>query len=194
MSALELIAAGLGLVCVWLVVRRSLWNYPFAILSVALLGIVFWDAKLYSDALLQGFFIAINLYGWWGWSRSQHATGKVAVETMSVPEQVGALSGMIGLTLGWGAIMATQTNAAYPYVDAAVAMLSIGAQILLALRRWENWIVWIVVDVIAVPLYVAKGLEAAAALYVVYLGLSIWGLLDWRRRVARWTGPAAQVG
>lgn len=191
MTLLEWIAAVLGVVCVVLVVRRSLWNYPFAILSVGLLGIVFWDAKLYSDALLQVFFAAINLYGWWGWARSRGEAGEVVVETMTLPEQAGGLSGMVGLTLGWGVIMASQTDAAYPFVDATIAMLSIGAQVMLARRKFENWIVWIAVDLIAVPLFVAKGLYAAAMLYLVYLGLSVWGLIDWRRRVLRTAGPVA---
>ncbi|MES2754746.1 MAG: nicotinamide riboside transporter PnuC [Pseudomonadota bacterium] len=188
MTALEWIAAALGIACVVLLVRRSLWNYPFAIASVSLLGVVFWDAKLYSDALLQIFFVVINLYGWWDWSRSSSAAGEVVVERMPLFEQVGTLAGMIGLTLGWGAIMASQTDASFPFVDAAVAMLSIGAQIMLARRKLENWFVWIAVDLIAIPLYAAKGLHAAAALYVVYLGLSVWGLRDWHR-AHRTAGP-----
>lgn len=188
MTKLEWIATLLGVVCVILVVRRSLWNFPFAIGSVSLFGAVFYEAKLYSDALLQIFFVAINLYGWLNWTRTQEVDGDVVVETMGFTEQAGALAGMIGLTLGWGAIMATQTDASYPYVDAAVAMLSIGAQILQALRRLECWIVWIVVDLIAIPLYAAKGLQAAAGLYVIYLGLSVWGLIDWQRS-RRAAGP-----
>lgn len=180
-TMLEWIATAAGILCVVLVVRRSLWNYPFAILSVALFAVVFRDAKLYSDALLQLFFIAINLYGWWNWSRSQSMAGEVAVERLSMVEQVAALSGMIGLSLAWGAAMAAHTDAAFPYVDGAVAMLSVGAQILQALRRLESWFVWIVVDLIAIPLFATKGLYPTAGLYVVYLGLSVWGLRDWQR-------------
>lgn len=181
MTTLEWIATASGFVCVLLLVRRSLWNYPFAILSVSLFAIVFRDAKLYSDALLQLFFIGINLFGFWSWWRSRADAGEVVVERLSFVEQVAALSAMIGLTLGWGAIMARHTDATFPYVDAAVAMLSVGAQVLLALRKLENWFVWIAVDLIAIPLFIAKGLYPTAGLYVAYLGLSIWGLLDWRR-------------
>lgn len=194
MGTLEWIAAGFGVVCVWLVVRRSLWNYPFAILSVALFAIVFREARLYSDALLQLFFVPINLFGWWNWQRTRAAAGEVVVATLSPVEQVAALSGMIGLTLLWGSIMASQTDAANPYVDAAVAMFSVGAQVLLALRRLENWYVWIAVDLIAIPLFASRGLYAAAALYAVYLGLSVWGLIDWHRawrRARSGTGRAA---
>lgn len=189
MTTLEWIATASGIICVLLLIQRSLWNYPFAILSVGLFAIVFRDAKLYSDALLQLFFIAINLYGWWSWHRSRAGTGEVVVERLSAIEQVGALSGMIGLTLGWGAVMASQTDAAYPYIDGAVAMLSVGAQLLLAMRKLENWFVWIAVDLIAIPLFAAKGLYPTAGLYVIYLGLSVWGLRDWLR-VYRHAGAA----
>ena len=187
MTTFEWIATASGFLCVLLLIRRSLWNYPFAILSVSLFAIVFRDAKLYSDALLQIFFIAINLYGWWSWSRSRDAAGEVVVERLTPIEQVGALSGMIGLTLGWGAIMASQTDAAFPHIDAAVAMTSIVAQILLAMRKLENWFLWIAVDLIAIPLFAATGLYLASALYVIYLGLSLWGLRDWARSLGEGT-------
>lgn len=185
MTILEGIATAAGFVCVLLLIRRSLWNFPFAIVSVSLFAIVFRDAKLYSDALLQLFFIAINIYGWWSWSRSRADAGEVVVERLTPIEQVGTLTGMIGLSLGWGAIMASQTDAAHPYVDGTVAMLSVGAQILLALRKLENWFVWIAVDLIAIPLFAVKGLYAASGLYVLYLGLSVWGLRDWQRALRK---------
>lgn len=185
MTTLEWIATAAGFVCVLLLVRRSMWNFPFAILSVSLFAVVFRDAKLYSDALLQLFFIAINLFGWWSWLRSRATQGEVVVERLTVIEQVAALSGMIGLTLFWGAVMAGHTDAAFPYIDGAVAMLSVGAQVLLAMRKLESWYVWIVVDLIAIPMFYSKGLYATSGLYVLYLGLSVWGLLDWQRAMRR---------
>ena len=192
MSGIEWIAALLGVACVALLVRRSLWNYPFAIGSVGLLGWVFLDAKLYSDALLQVFFVAINVYGWWSWGHSRDEAGEVAVERMDAREAGGWLALGVGATIGWGALMQGHTDASYPWWDAAVAIPSIVAQVLVARRRLENWLVWIAVDCAAVPLYAAKGLWAAAGLYVIYLALSVWGLADWlgaRRRLPPHEGP-----
>jgi nicotinamide mononucleotide transporter len=190
MSLIEWIAAALGAVCVVLVVRRSLWNYPFAILSVALLGWVFLHARLYSDALLQLFYVGINAYGWWSWRRSRERSGEVVVERLSGARRLGWAAGCIVVTLAWGALMHRLTDTPRPWWDAAVAIPSIAAQLLLARRLVENWAVWIVVDCLAVPLYVAQGLWAAAGLYVIYLALSAWGLVDWHR-IARAQGPAA---
>jgi nicotinamide mononucleotide transporter len=180
-APLDLLAAALTLVNVWLVVRRSLWNYPFGLAAVALSAAVFWREKLYSDVLLQGFFFLVQFYGWWVWSRHREADGGVAVAWLSWPERIAALALTAAATVGWGALMAYRTDAALPWWDAANLMLSIVAQLLMSRRYAENWILWIVVDVNATALYAAKGLTAFTLLYVVLTGLAAWGLIGWRR-------------
>jgi nicotinamide mononucleotide transporter len=180
-SPIETAAFLLGLVNVTLVVRRSIWNYPFALAMVTLYGWVFLGEKLYSDALLQGFFFAVNLYGWWNWERARARTGEVRVETLGTEARAAWLSGCAVATVGWGALMHGYTDAAYPRWDGAIAMLSIAAQILQSRRNWETWVVWIAVDLLAVPLFAAKGLWLTAGLYLVFLALSAWGLVDWLR-------------
>ena len=83
-SSLEATACVLGIACVALAAMRRVWTFPFGIGSVALYAVVFFDAKLYSDALLQLFYVAVNAYGWWNWQRSQEGAGAVIVETMGV--------------------------------------------------------------------------------------------------------------
>jgi nicotinamide mononucleotide transporter len=179
MSPLEIVAALLGLVTVALVVRRSVWNYPFALVMVLLYFFVFFDAKLYSDALLQVFFFAINAYGWWAWSRAPHIDDGVAVGFLDDRARWVWLAATIagsGL-LGWA--MATYTNASAPYVDAAVAGSSVAAQLLQSLRRIESWLCWIVADLIAVPLYMWKGLMPTATLYMLFLAMAVAGFVAW---------------
>ena len=185
MSAIETAAFLLGVVNVILVVRRSIWNYPFALAMVTLYAWVFWGAKLYSDTLLQGFFFAVNIYGWWYWARSIQAEGEVAVERMSAAMRFGWVTGCLIATAGWGWLMHRYTDAAFPWWDASVAMTSVAAQILQSRRKIESWILWIVVDVIAIGLYAAKDLRLTAVLYAIFLTLSIWGLIDWRRAERR---------
>ena len=156
MTTLEWIATLLGIVCVVLVVRRSLWNFPFAIGSVALFGAVFYEAKLYSDALLQIFFVAINLYGWLNWTRASEVEGEIAVETHDLDRTDRRAGGHDRADVGLGRDHGDADRRGLSLVDAAVAMFSIGAQILLARRRVENWMVWIMVDLVAIPLYAAK--------------------------------------
>jgi nicotinamide mononucleotide transporter len=171
----------LGLANVALVVRRSLWNYPFALAMVALYAWVFLQARLYSDALLQLFFFAINGYGWWNWRHAKAATGDVAVVRLGWPARLGWTAGAVLSALGWGALMHRATDAAYPWWDGTIAVLSIVAQILQSRRAWECWPLWILVDLLAIPLFAVKGLWLTAGLYCLFLALSLWGAIDWNR-------------
>lgn len=184
---LEWIAAFLGLITVMLVVRRSIWNYPFALAMVALYFFEFTDEKLYSDALLQIFFFLINCYGWWMWRRAPEVEQGVAVDRMSNrARSIWLAATAVGSVL-WGWAMATLTDAAAPFVDASIAGSSIAAQWLQSLRRVESWLLWILADLIAVPLYWWKGLYPTAGLYAVFLVLAIVGLVSWQGTLKRET-------
>lgn len=180
MSPIETVAFVLGVVNVTLVVRRSLWNYPFGLAMVTLYASVFWEARLYSDALLQVFFVVVQLYGWVNWARSAARAGEVRVERLRWPARAAWLGGSLGVALVWGWGMARFTDAAFPWWDAGVAILSVAAQVLMSRRLIENWLFWIAVDLLAVGLYAAKDLWLTALLYVIFLALSVWGLIDWR--------------
>ncbi|MDQ1155811.1 nicotinamide mononucleotide transporter [Sphingomonas sp. SORGH_AS 950] len=182
MTWLESIAFVLGVANVTLVVRRSLWNYPVALVMVSLYALLFWRERLYSDAALQLFFFVLNLYGWIVWRRSVAQAGEVRVDTLPLRARGLWLAGIAIASLGWGAAMAHWTDAAMPFWDASNAVASVAAQILLARRRLENWILWIVVDLSSIALYAVKGLTLTAILYVIFLGLSLWGYREWRGR------------
>lgn len=187
LSPIEIAAAVLGLINVTLVVRRSLWNYPFALAMVTLYGWIFWDQKLYSDALLQVFFVVVNLYGWFNWARSKADTGQVKVEVLDNRARLGWLAVCAGLVIGWGAMMDHYTDAHFPWWDGTIAMLSVVAQYLQSRRYIESWVLWIAVDLLAVPLFALKGLYPTVILYTVFLSLCVWGLSDWAasRKVRR---------
>jgi nicotinamide mononucleotide transporter len=180
-SLIEAMATLFGLANIVLIVRRSVWNYPFALAMVALYAVIFWQAKLYSDAGLQVFFLVINLYGWWSWSANRAEAGEVVVERLTVLGRICWIAGSALAIVGWGALMHRFTNASYPWWDGAVAMLSIAAQILMTRRYLENWHWWIAVNLISIPLYLIKGLQLTAGLYGVFLVMAIWGLIEWQR-------------
>ena len=178
-NALEILASLLGLANIILLVRRSIWNYPFGIAMVALYADIFFSAKLYSDALLQLFFFAIQVYGWWAWWRAGGGEHKVEVERLTGPARAAWIAMIAFTSFAWGTMMHAYTDASFPWWDATVAMASIAAQILLARRMIENWILWISVDAMAIGLYLAKGLTLTAVLYFVFLLLCIFGLREW---------------
>ncbi|WP_293987480.1 nicotinamide riboside transporter PnuC [Sphingomonas sp.] len=180
MSPLEGVAALLVLINVWLVARRSIWNYAFGIVGVAIYGWVFFHAKLYSDMLLQVFFLVVQLYGLHQWRRSQAQAGEVVVERLTVATRFAGGAGILVAIALWGWLMHRFTDASFPWWDASVAMTSVAAQILMSVRKLENWWLWIVANVLSIGLYAAKALWITTALYVVLLGLAIWGLARWQ--------------
>ena len=186
---IEMTAVALGLVNVGLLIRRSIWNYPFGIVMVILYAKIFFDAKLYSDAGLQIFFLVVQAYGWWYWLQRRDDDGLVIVRTLTAKQAVAyGAAAVIGVPL-LGGVMSRFTDASLPYWDASIAVLSVIAQILLARRRLENWLVWIVVDILAIGLFWTKELYPTAVLYGVFLAMATAGYFNWRRS---WVGqPAA---
>jgi nicotinamide mononucleotide transporter len=181
MNPLEIIAVALGIANVGLLVRRSIWNYPFGMAMVTLYCVIFWQARLYGEAGLQVFFFVVQGWGWWLWARAGGLAQSVAVEWMGWPARLAALALVAASALGIGWAMATFTDAALPYADATIAGASVVAQILLALRRVENWALWIAIDVLSVAVYIDRALYLTAGLYVVFLGLAVAGLVQWAR-------------
>lgn len=181
MSPIETVAVALGLLNITLIVRRSVWNYPFGIVMVVLYAHIFYQARLYSDALLQIFFLVVQAYGWWAWTRAQSAAGEVRVERLAWGSRACWLAGVLVATALWGWLMHSRTNAHFPWWDAGVAMFSVAGQILMTRRYLENWSCWIAADLLAIPLYAAKALWLTAGLYVAFLVLASWGLLSWAR-------------
>ena len=177
--AIELIAVACGFINVYLIIQRNVWNYPFGIVMVTLYCWIFYDYKLYSDSLLQVYFFFIQIIGWWWWLNNRGRDGKVYVERLNplhiLPIALGGAVSIFAL----GYVMTTYTDASLPYWDATTTILSVIAQFLLAKRILENWFIWIVVDILAIGIYIAKGLEPTAALYAVFLILASVGLLTW---------------
>ena len=180
-TPLEWTAVVCGIINVALLIRRSIWNYPFGFVMVTLYFFIFWEYRLYSDAILQVYFFAIQIYGAWVWLKGRAADGRVIVAPLPMP-LFGfylTVTGLAWIGIGWA--MQTYTNAAAPFWDAAVAALSVTAQLLMSRRHLESWLLWIVVDILAIGLFVSRGLEPTAALYGVFLVMAATGFVQWRR-------------
>jgi len=190
MNMLEIIAVALGLANVGLLVRRSIWNYPFGMAMVALYFVIFREAKLYGEAGLQVFFFVVQGWGWWLWARAGGMAQMVDVTWMGWRARAAALVLVAASSVGIGWTMASFTDAALPYADAAIAGASVVAQVLLAVRRVENWVLWIAIDVLSVGVYLNRELYLTAGLYVAFLVLAATGLREWAR-AARDGAPVA---
>jgi nicotinamide mononucleotide transporter len=179
MKALEWAAMALGLVNIALLVFRSVWNFAFGIASVAIYVFVFWETRLYAESGLQVFFVIAQLWGWYLWRKIGGDDSRVPVRWLDWNSRIVwlAMTAALSLNLGW--VLHRFTDAAMPYADSAIAGASVAAQILLAYRRIENWVLWIVIDIGAVLLYIDRGLYPTAGLYGGMLVMSLFGLKEW---------------
>ncbi len=165
---------------IWLTTRRSMLCWPVILAADVLYLIVFYQARLLSDALLQIFFIAFTFYGWWNWWRGVQNDGEVRVEPLPMRNLLAALLiGAIG-SVALGAIT-IRMGAALPYLDAALASYSLVASWWEARRHTANWWAWIVIDVVYVGEYWYKGLWLTGVLYAGLVVLAVVGLRAWQR-------------
>ncbi len=181
MQPLELIATIAGLIHVYLLTRERLIAWPFGILSVAIYVYIFFVSRLYSDAILHVFYIGLNTYGWFHWMRRDQSSKRLPVTRLSGIHLAMVLGAIFLFTLIWGYVMDTRTDAYFAYFDAFTTVASLIAQFLLTRKKIDNWLIWIAVDLVAIPIYLAKGLYLTSGLYGVYLILCISGWLEWRR-------------
>jgi nicotinamide mononucleotide transporter len=183
LQIIELIAVVSGIIHVFLLTREKISAWPFGILTVSLYIYIFTLSRLYSDVILHIIYVALNLYGWWNWARRRDAARHIPISRLRLQEMGSwALFIVLGF-LAWGRFMAANTAADFPYPDAFTTVASLAAQFLLARKKLENWIIWIVVDVVAMGIYALKGLYLTTLLYGLYLLLSVKGWLDWRRSI-----------
>lgn len=177
----ELLAAALSISAVWLTTRRNPWCYPVGLASVAVYLWVYLEARLYSEVLLQLFWVAMLVAGWRRWRRHLDARGQVRIAPLP-PAAAGwhLLTGIGGgLTLGY--LMHTYTNAALPWLDAMLTALSLVGQFWQNRRHVAAWWMWIAVDVVYVGMFVSKQLYITAALYTGFVALAVQGLHAWRQ-------------
>jgi nicotinamide mononucleotide transporter len=184
-SPLEWVAVVSGFACVWLAARESLWNFPLAILSCGLYVLVYFQSRLYSDSYLQVVFIGLSLYGWYAWRRGGRGGGQLTV-TRTRPREWLLLSLLVAVyTAGFGYYLRHYTDASLPYWDSFTTGGSLVAQYLLMRKRLENWLLWILVDIIYVPILWYKQLYPTSGLYALYLALAVYGYIEWRRALRR---------
>ena len=181
----EYVGAALGVAVVVCLVREKLLAWPLGVAYVLVTVPQLYEARLYANLLLHVIgFLPLNLYGWYHWLFGGDERDDLPVTRASVRAlaSLGALCLAGALALGW--LMAANTDAAFPYWDNGVLVMSLAAMWLTARKEIENWAVWFVVNLISVPLYYAQELPWYAALYALYIPMAIWGYATWGRSMS----------
>ncbi len=185
MFSLELVAAALTLVAVYLTARQIIWCWPLAMVCVTLYAAVFYAARLYADMGLQALYFGFAVYGWWAWLHGGEDHGELEVSLTSSRTRVVLV---VVATLGGvllGQTLTRFTNASLPFMDSMLTSFSIAAQWMQTRKLLESWLVWLAVDVFYVGMFLYKDLYLTAGLYTVFLVLSAMGFTEWRRSMRR---------
>jgi nicotinamide mononucleotide transporter len=182
---IEMIGFVLALAMVFANMKVWLVAWPLAIASSAAYGVLFVHSKLYGEAGLQLFFIAVAAWGWWQWRFGTQDDGRaLAVRALPVRERwiVAALTLAAWPLLGW--LLDTWTDSDVPYWDALPTAGSVAGQWLLGRQYVENWLVWVAVNIASVAVFAIKDLWLTVVLYALFAVLAVFGWRTWKRRAA----------
>jgi nicotinamide mononucleotide transporter len=189
---LEIVAVALSLAMVAANMRVNPVGWPLAIGASLLYALLFADSRLYGEATLQVFFVAVSVWGWWQWLRGR-ATNGTALRVHRLSRAGWWALGLGGLA-AWplaGLLLARATDSDVPYLDALATVASVAGQLLLGRKVLENWLVWLGVNVFSVGLFAYKALWLTALLYALFALLSLAGWRAWSKRVAHAPQAAA---
>ncbi len=188
-SGLELTGTLLGLLAVWLAGRNSRWNWPLGFFGCLALARLFWLQQLYTDSLLNLYYAAICIPGFFYWNRSDHSQNHGQPGSLHRKTLAGwtVFAVLLALPLTWISVNLSHwmpqyfpLPAAYPAAESLIFSLSIIAQFLMSRRVREHWLFWIAADVLASAVYYLKDIRLAAAEFVIFTLLAVWGWYKWK--------------
>lgn len=200
LSYVELFGTVFYLCSVWLISNRRILTWPVGIVSVLLYATLFFQIRLYSDALEQVYYLMASVYGWWRWAHSPRDKGRILSVRFSSPHWILTyllISVLLGIATG--ALMSRAhtffprifpEEASYPYLDALTTIMSFTAMWLMARQRIESWLYWIAVDIVGIGLYYVKAVKFISLLYVILLFMAIKGLISWVKTTKTSEGAA----
>ena len=179
-SPLELAANAFTAAAILLAGRNNVHTWWTGIVGCVLFGLLFAQSRLYADVLLQAFFVATGVLGWWRWLHGGNGA-PLPITHAGWRSLAWMVPAGIAATAAYGALLHFYTDAYAPFIDSAVLVFSVIAQLLMMQRRIENWPVWLIVNTIAVPLYYSRGLVLTSVLYAGFWINAIVSWWWWRR-------------
>ncbi len=182
----ELLAVIAALFYVVLAAKENIWCWPAALVSTVIYTVIFYDVYLWMDSLLQVYYIAMAIYGWYCWRTSKtdvlESTAGQKIQTWSLIVHVKYAMVLTAISLALGWFMATFTPADFPYLDSLTTVFAVFSTYLVAKKVLENWLYWIAIDALSIYLYIEKGLQPTAVLFVLYVFIAAIGYYYWYRK------------
>lgn len=184
-SPLEAASVVFGVLYLLLAIRENIWCWAAGLVGVLLSLVLFWNARLYMDALLQVFYAGMSVYGWYEWryggGRKEGVLADLPIRVWPRRVHLAALAGVAVLTAALGAYLRAYTNDPMPFVDSFTTIGALLTTYMVAKKVLENWVYWFVIDAVSAVMYGMRGLYLYAALFVVYLVMVVIGFKAWSR-------------
>ena len=183
MSPWEAIAVVFAIAYLLLAVRENVWCWLFAFLSTAIFTVLFWDVSLLMESALNVYYMAMAVFGWYQWTRGGTGDDSEA-HGLEIRPLSGRQHGLIIVSIALlsavsGYLLSEHSDAAWPYVDSFTTWASVITTYLVARKYLQNWLYWIVIDAVSVPLYIDRGLNLTALLFVIYIVIAVFGYRSW---------------
>ncbi len=179
-SIWEVVAVISALLYLLLATRQNIWCWAFAALSTLLFIILFHEVALYSESVLNAFYLFMAGYGWYQWRYGGEQQSQLPVQRWSLKLHVL----IIAATAAWvhpvGWVMA-YFGASFPYLDALTSCFAVVTTIMVTRKVLENWLYWLVINTIMIYLCLQREMFLTAGLFAIYLPLAASGYWQWRR-------------
>ena len=182
-SWLEVVAVIFGILSVWFARKENIWVYPTGIVNVLVYVYLCFFAGLYADMAINMFYFVMSVFGWYNWSRRVDNTHHVPISSLNLKQW---LFYILLIVVAFGIIyyvLKNFTDSTVPVFDSFTTSLFIAGMWLMAIKKIENWLLWILGDVLVIPMFSIKGLAFTSIQYIVFLVLAIMGYFEWRKRL-----------
>jgi len=180
-SPWEAIAVLLAIAYLLLAMRQSLWCWLAAFVSTLIYAILFFDAALLMDSILNAYYLIMAVYGWYSWKYGKRGKKELNVSSWGVVQNIQIILILALISIGFGYMMDNYTRANFAYMDSATTIFAIFATYMLAKKVLENWLYWIVIDVVSIYIYIQKAFYLTAGLFIFYSILAFFGFLQWKK-------------
>ena len=191
MPLLEWLAVIFSVLYVVLAAHNNTWCWPAAIISTLIYTMIFYHVYLWSESVLQIYYLAMALFGWWSWKKNAEQVKRNELPTSIVQYTLRyhlvAIVLLSVLSIVVGKLMAEYTPTHFPYLDAATTVFAVFTTYLVTQKVLENWYYWVVIDAVSIYLYWQKALYPTVLLFVLFIGLAVYGLLKWQKQLAKET-------
>lgn len=182
LSGWEACAVLLAIAYLLLAAKENIYCWYCALVSTAIFTFLFWDVSLLMESALNVYYMIMAVYGWHQWKYGGQEHRGIAIRTLNGRLHLIIIAAVILISLLSGSLLSQHTNAAWPYIDSFTTWGSVVTTIMVAKKVLENWLYWLVIDSVSIPLYIDRGLYLTAILFMVYIVIVIVGYLSWRHR------------